>query len=554
MNSRKLNHPATSDFAGTSRGSGAPGGSLKAFQKTEDKSLWEQGFQPSVLMGLDWSHGVDTSIHRFPRRLLAGSGGFSGFVQALRRDKPAAERVVTRQQVSPFGSRWTSGPAHRGFSSGLKFLCALCLPLCPLWFSSALADDVVRPEQVVQATLAHSPALQIAAGDVRGTAARMDQARAAGQFNLSADARAAHYWGLYDQQLGPQILIPGIPDRYGAGLQATQPLYTGGQITRTRAAADYAHVAAGHMQRSTAADIALAALSAYWDWSKAVNAVASFRAAVRRVEQHNADMQNGRKAGLVTESDALATTVQLENTRLELTEAGRHVEVARAQLASLMGHELPAAAQPLTVTAAVPETATDETTLLDLARTNRAETAARRFEVRAAEELMEAARAERRPQFAATARYEQMRPNQLDIPPADEWNYDAFVGITASWNLFDSGLTRAKVAEAAVRRDQARQRQQQTADQITLEVRSARVNLANAGERLAVALRTVESATKSLKAADDLWKNGLTRHVDLLDAHAQLTAAQFQAVAARADVELTRAELNHATGALRGEQ
>ena len=430
-----------------------------------------------------------------------------------------------------------------------KVLCAFVLSL---WFSSAVADEIVKPEHIVQAALAHSPALQMAAGDERATAARMQQARAAGQLNLSADARAAHYWGLSDQTLGPQIVIPGVPDRYGAGIQATQPLFTGGRVTRERAAANFAHTAAGHAQRGATADVTLAALSAYWDWSKAVNAVASFRAAVQRVEQHNTDMQNGRKAGLVTESDALATTVQMENTRLQLAEAGRRVETARAQLAYLMGRELPAAAQPLALAAQVPETNAGEKALVDLARTNRAEAAARKFEVRAAEEQMEAARAEGRPQFALTARYEQMRPNMLDIPPADEWNYDAFVGVTASWNIFDSGLTRAKVAEAAARREQARQRLQLTSDQITLEVRAARVNLANACERLVVARRTVESATRSLKAADDLWKNGLTRHVELLDAHAQLTAAEYQSIAASADVELARVALEHAMGKLNG--
>ena len=168
--------------------------------------------------------------------------------------------------------------------------------------------------------------------------------------------------------------------------------------------------------------------------------------------------------------------------------------------------------------------------------------------MRAAEEKIEAVRADNRPQFAVAARYEQLRPNMLNIPPADEWNYDTFVGVTVSWNLFDSGLTRAKVAEAAARREQARQRQQQATDQVALEVRAARVELANANERLAVSLRAAESARRSLKVADDLWKNGLTRHVELLDAHAQLTGAEFQAVAARADVELATAALDHATG------
>jgi outer membrane protein TolC len=415
---------------------------------------------------------------------------------------------------------------------------------------SALAEEVVKPEQVVQAALAHSPALQMAAGEERATAARMDQARAIGQFNISADARAAHYWGLSDQQLGPQITIPGIPDRYGAGIQATQPLYTGGRVTRERSAAAFAHDAAGHAQRGAEADVTLAALSAYWGWSKAVSAVTTFHAAVKRVERHNTDMQNNQKAGLVTESDALATTVQMENTHLQLTEAERRVETARAQLAYLMGHELPAAAQPLPAVVTNAVILPVEGALLDLARTNRAELAARRQEVRAAEEKMEAVRAERRPQLALAARYEQVRPNMLIIPPSDEWNDDGFVGITASWNLFDAGLTRAKVAEAAARREQARQRQQQAADRVVLEVRAARVDLANANERLTVSLRAAESARRSLKVADDLWKNGLTRHVELLDAHAQLTSAEFQVVAARADVELARAVLDHATGNL----
>jgi outer membrane protein TolC len=438
-------------------------------------------------------------------------------------------------------------------AQNLRVLSVCLLVLGSLWLtSSAAAQDVVRPEQVVRAALAHSPALQSAASEERAAAARMDQARAAGQFNISADARAAHYWGLSDQQLGPQITIPGIPSRYGAGLQATQPLFTGGRITSERAAAAAARDAAGHAQRGTEADVTLAALSAYWGWSKAISAVASFQAAVKRVERHNTDMQHNQKAGLVTESDALATTVQLENTRLYLTEAERRVETARAQLAYLMGRELPAAAQPLAATSTITAALPAETVLLQLAQTNRAELSARRQEVRAAEEKIEAVRADRRPQLAFAARYEQVRPNMLIIPPADEWNDDGFVGITASWNIFDSGLTRAKVAEATARRDQARQRQQQTADRIALEVRAARVDLANANERLAVALRAAESARRSLKVADDLWKNGLTRHVELLDAHAQLTAAEYQVIATRADLELAGAALQHATGRLKG--
>ena len=485
MKNKKLNHPARSDFAGTSRGHRGLGGTQRIFQGLE-------------------------------------------------------------KRTASFSKPWKKRPL--AFPSLGKVL--RVLPCVPWFFVSALAQDIIKPEQVVRAALVHSPVLQSAESEERATAARMDQTRAGGQLNVAVDARAAHYWGLYDQQLGPQLVIPGIPDRYGAGIQATQPLFTGGRITRERSAAAFTHDAASHAQRGTEADVSLAALSAYWGWSKAVSAVESFRAAVRRVEQHNTDMQNNHKAGLVTESDALATTVQMENTRLQLTEAERRVDTARAQLAYLMGRELPAQAQPLAAATANTMPPLPESVLLGMAQTNRAELAARRQEVRAAGEQMEAARADNHPQLALAARYEQLRPNMLEIPPADEWNHDAFVGVTASWNLFDSGLTRAKVAEAAARREQARQRQQQATDQVALEVRAARVDLANAGERLTVSLRAAESARRNLKVADDLWKNGLTRHVELLDAYAQLTDADFQVIAASVDVELARAELAHATGKL----
>jgi outer membrane protein TolC len=63
-----------------------------------------------------------------------------------------------------------------------------------------------------------------------------------------------------------------------------------------------------------------------------------------------------------------------------------------------------------------------------------------------------------------------------------------------------------------------------------------------------VAQRVETSARRNLAAATDLWRNGLARHADVLDAHAQLTDAQYALMAARADLELALAALDHATG------
>ncbi|MCX6997639.1 MAG: TolC family protein [Kiritimatiellaeota bacterium] len=400
----------------------------------------------------------------------------------------------------------------------------------------------------MQAVLAHSPQLQSAAREVDATAARQTQARAGGQAVLSADARAARYTGLVDSAFGQQLIIPAIESRYGAGLQLTQPLYTGGRVSSQREGTDLQRGAAELTQRSTQADVVYLALTAYWNWSKTHYAVESFQSAVARMAEHHRDMQNQHQAGLATDNDALATEVQLEQTRLKLEAALRAVEYARARLAFLTGRDWPATAAPQPAPTPVAAAMPDEATLLAAARTNRAERAARRMETQAAAAQVRASGADRRPQLALIARYEQGRPNQLNIPPRDEWADDAYAGVALSWNFWDSGLTRAKVAEAAARLAQSKLRQTQTEDQIALDVRETRLALTDAGERHTVTQRLAQSARRNLQAATDLWKNGLARHADVLDAHSQLTDAEFQASAARADIALARAALDRATG------
>jgi outer membrane protein TolC len=68
--------------------------------------------------------------------------------------------------------------------------------------------------------------------------------------------------------------------------------------------------------------------------------------------------------------------------------------------------------------------------------------------------------------------------------------------------------------------------------------------------RARVAARAAQSAQRSVTTATDLWNNGLAAHADVLDAHSQLTDAQFECIAAAADAALATAALEHAVGAL----
>lgn len=407
----------------------------------------------------------------------------------------------------------------------------------------------VSPDQIVSQTLEHSYQLKAADQEVKATSAQHGQAKAQGLPSLDAKAQAARYQGLEDATLGPELTIPAIENRYGASIGVTQPFYTGGRISNQKDSALFQKSAAEQTRNATESDMVLVALTGYWNWSKAYYVVQAFQSAVVRTEAHAVDMRNQHKAGLVTDNDLLATEVQLDQTKLSLEEAENRVDLTRARIQFLTGralddNEIPEkAVVPPDGSASITNTEAD-------AISSRPEKAARLLDVKASEAQVRSTKSDFYPQISLVARYEQANPNLLDFPPADEWKYDAFAGVTLSWNLLDWGLTRAKAAEASARAEQARLRLSQIEEQITFEVQEARINFEDAISRVAVAGRAEKSAQRNVEAATDLWENGLARHSDVLDALASLTDAQYQLNAAQADIVLAQAQLDHATGKL----
>lgn len=421
----------------------------------------------------------------------------------------------------------------------------------------ARAEDsnlvVITPARIVRQAAAHSPVLDQAREGRRVASAERRQAEAAGRPVIDARLQALRFYGLENESLGPGLTLPVIEDQYAASVGITQPLLTGGRVGSRKAATRLSEAAAGETVSATQSDVILQAFLAYWHWSKSQKLASSLQTAVARARVHLKDAIGFRQTGMATDNDVLSSEVLLDQTVLKLDEARRQVDLALARIAQLTGEELPAGCRP----EEAPDTAADAVIPLDealgLARTNRPEIAAARYAAEAARSAIRGAGAESRPQVALAARYEEGRPNLRDFPPSEEWKDNAYIGATLSWTLMDSGGARGRIAEAEARARQSAARLRQIDEQVVAQVREARINLLSARSRSQTAARAEASAAKNLAAATDLWKNGLTRHADLLDAETALTEAQYQRIAALADLAASRAMLDHATGRLRQE-
>jgi len=427
------------------------------------------------------------------------------------------------------------------------FLTLLASAFVPTWAIGDGETGTIACARIVSAALEHSVALGVADNELLASKAKGRQMTAQELPSLDLELKAARCQGLEDMVLGP-ITIPAVESRYGASISLLQPVYTGGRLSSLRQCAALQERAVESIRSGVKADVVLQALTAYWGWSKAFQAVDVLDAAVSRMTAHSADIHNMHVAGLATDNEVLTTDVLVERTCLSLEQAQRQVELARARLSFIAGIELSSNSVP--ETAAEPDE-TDirvECGVTDLALNKRPERTAREMEAGAAKELARAARGSFRPQIFFTARYEQANPNMLYIPPADAWNGDAFAGVSVSWNVLDWGLTRARAEEADARIAQAQLRLRQQEELITLEVKEAQITMRDAMERVVLAAKVLKSARLNLDSATELWKNGVARHSDVLDAHARLTDAQFEVAVSLTDVTLARAALAHATG------
>ncbi|MBE8955526.1 MAG: TolC family protein [Quinella sp. 2Q5] len=125
---------------------------------------------------------------------------------------------------------------------------------------------------------------------------------------------------------------------------------------------------------------------------------------------------------------------------------------------------------------------------------------------------------------------------------------DASAGISASWSIFDSGVTRAEVESAKVEVERLKLAMASDVDSVHEEVVTAHKNLRIALLRLTTTQRAVELAEEERYIATERYNAGEGILLDILDAELALSTAKKNNVSARYDVIRYSFDLAHATG------
>jgi outer membrane protein len=251
-----------------------------------------------------------------------------------------------------------------------------------------------------------------------------------------------------------------------------------------------------------------------------------------------------RRVGRAAKLDYLRIHGQLTKARHDRLQIENRRQEARTLLYQLMGRERPAQETPLARYVAAPAPAWSLDNL-------KQEAFARHPELRIAEQQSNAgvaretiARGERYPALSLVGGYGERS--------GTDWQFyeDWAVGLQFSVPLLDGGVRRARVDEAVLAREQARQTVEQARLEVARQVQDAWDAQTEAESRLQVTGTSIEEATEALAIEKLKYEQGVGVTTDLLNAESALLTAQADRLQAQFDLIVARLGLLRATGAL----
>lgn len=333
-----------------------------------------------------------------------------------------------------------------------------------------------------------------------------------------------------------------LGNQYGHELQVGMPLYNGsvkGQIKQAR----YGLNAQDLVLEETKQAIRYTATAAYYQILQDRNLIDVEQESVNTLQEHLDNVNAQYRVGTVAKSDVLASQVQLANAQQALVTAQNNYDIAVSTLNNVIG--LPTDTV-LDIRDQLKYTKYDLTQddCTNYALDNRADGAAARYAVKAAEAGVETAKAGYQPTVNAVASKTIAGDREFRKNQAESWT----AGLKASWDVFDNGLTQASVNSANMALAKAQEEAAQTDDQIRLDVRTAYLGLQAAEKNIQTTSVAVTRAEEDYKIAQVRYSAGVGTNLDVMDANEKLTTARTNYYTALYNYNTSKAALDKAMG------
>ena len=350
------------------------------------------------------------------------------------------------------------------------------------------------------------------------------------------------FWGWLEYMIyGPQ------PDpfdySFSNSLALYYPIYTGGRQENTIEAQHQNLAAADLTAEYAKQSVRFKALQAYYELLQKEN--------LRNISKSAVDMANEQcdlirvhfEEGAAAFGDLLQMEVQLADYHQSLVSAEGSLEAARYTLARVVGLPQDTPLEPTDVFTYTPFPKTLPE-CEEYALTHRPDGKAADCRVRQYEAAKNAQKADWQPRIDAVANKNIVSNYTFSKDRTDTWE----VGLQLSWNVFDNGLTSARVNAAKEQENEARAEAENLWNDILLETRTAYAQMKAAEKNISDTARAVQKAEESLKMVTARYDEGMDILLSVTKAQEKLNEARSNHLTALYEYNLGKATLEKAIG------
>lgn len=415
---------------------------------------------------------------------------------------------------------------------------------------SAMAADSVNLtiDDAIYRAFATNPAIKIAGYDLDAARAEMNAARLERGITITGRHSSSRGGYKHDQYIGG-VYTKRLSTTHSNSVTASMPIYTGGALSGNLIAkkAGYQQSLAGKQKAYN--DMHYTVTEAYYNCLLTQDLEKVAQESVKTLSEHLRHVRDSYDVGVVAKVDVLRSEVELADAEQNLIKAENNRKVAQHTLNKIIGLPLETELNLLDTLQNTPyEKELDY--CLQFAQTNRPELEQAKQGFRAAKGGVRVARSGYMPQISINASKEWTNGSTGEEKRGWPGNLDQTwgVGATATWNVFDSGVTWSRVHAAEAKARAAKETWRDTENGVMLDVRNCYYNLNEAERRIKTASVTVEKAQEDYDIAQLRYQNGVGTNTDVLDAQVALNQAKTNYIQACYDFSTSKIALDNAIG------
>ena len=427
---------------------------------------------------------------------------------------------------------------------------------CAGWLSVSEASAQERLSlslaQCREMALSQSEELQQA--DNRLRQAELDNEIATTAYLPKIDGSAIGVYMLPDMDMtGMDLRMRGT---YMAGINLTQPIYTGGKITTGKRLARIGGEVAREQQRMTRMDILVEADKAYWTYIAVARKVRMLESFSAQMDTLYRQVSTACRAGMTTENDLLRIEAERSDVLYQLQKAKNGEDLCRMSVCRIIGVEFDTQIEPTDTLITL-----SEPTSLSADISLRPEIALLEKQIETDKQQIRMAKADMLPTAGMKAGYMYYGNIRLEgmtttgdgtsQPFSQEFQDGQWTAmLSVSTPVFHWGENRKKARKALYQLINSELELQKNSRLFNIEAQQAIRNMQDGQRLVRTAAIGLRQAKENLRVTQNRYASSMVPLSDLLDAQSQWQQAESNLIEAQTQCKIYETEYLRATGNL----